>query len=72
MSAREKIIGMMAGDSEGSLRVVAGRVADEILAEHAHELASRIRTHSERDDLDYYSPQGMWEAANLIDPEVDG
>ncbi|MET9098320.1 hypothetical protein [Streptomyces antibioticus] len=36
----------------------------------AHELAEQIRTHADSDDLDYYSPQGLREAADLIDPEV--
>ncbi|MEU2996892.1 hypothetical protein [Streptomyces sp. NPDC006863] len=41
---------------------------DQLLQEHAHELAERIRKHADRDDLDYYSPQGLGEAADLIDP----
>jgi hypothetical protein len=38
VSARERIIGLIAGDSTGSLRAKAEKVADEILAAHAREL----------------------------------
>ncbi|MFD3815012.1 hypothetical protein ACFWRZ_08090 [Streptomyces rubiginosohelvolus] len=41
-----------------------------MLQEHAHQLAEQIRAHADRDDLDYYSPQGLGEVADLIDPHT--
>ncbi|MGW4603751.1 hypothetical protein ACWENS_10820 [Streptomyces sp. NPDC004532] len=49
---------------------VSEEEATELMHGYAHELAERIRTYAERDDLDYYSPQGLGEAADLIDPQV--
>jgi hypothetical protein len=49
----------------------ADAVVDEILNEHAHELAEKIRV--EAPDMgaeEYGSHQNVLEAADLIDPEV--
>ena len=46
--------------------------ASDLMNGYAHELADRIRTYADRDDLDYYSPQGLREGADLIDPEKTG
>jgi hypothetical protein len=74
VSAREKIIGLIGGQSPASpIRGIAERVADEILAEYAHELAEQIRAHSASLDAwgsGFYSVGGLGEAADLIDPEV--
>ncbi|GGY88736.1 hypothetical protein GCM10010327_19330 [Streptomyces nitrosporeus] len=72
ISAREKIIGLIGGqDPDGGLRRLAEEVADKILADHAHELAERIRT----DRCGETSPDAELcpcsaAAADLIDPEV--
>jgi hypothetical protein len=74
VSAREKVIGMMAGtDSDGELRRIAERMADEILAEHAHELAELIRwARDAYDNSEHHKIYGaMNYAANLIDPQVN-
>ena len=43
-SAREQIIGLLGGGSPANgLREIAERVADEILSNHARELAGKIR-----------------------------
>ncbi|GAA3018539.1 hypothetical protein [Streptomyces fulvorobeus] len=44
MTAREQIVGLIGGQNfDGGLRQIAERVADRILALHAHELAEQIR-----------------------------
>ncbi|MFF2864563.1 hypothetical protein ACFVSX_32365 [Streptomyces rubiginosohelvolus] len=44
---------------------------DRLLQEHTQGLAEIIRAHADRDDIDYYSPQGLGEAADLIDPPAE-
>ncbi|MFJ3084457.1 hypothetical protein ACIPJG_32535 [Streptomyces halstedii] len=68
--ARSQIVGLIAG-SDDIIRPIAERVADSILAVHAHELAEKIRTQKKTlvgcsEWLD-----GMDDAADLIDPEVE-
>lgn len=64
IAARDAVEGQMADDGDGHL-------VDELLDAYAHELAEKIREHAGSDGLDYYSPQGLYEAADLIDPEPD-
>lgn len=67
MSARDKIAGLFPGKPHLGLRV-----ADEILDEHARELAAAIRKKVEEDDA--WRPKwqvGMHDAADLIDPDEE-
>lgn len=77
MSARERLIQVFSGGHE-SQRQTAAAVADDILNEHAHELAEMIRadiipaldeygTLEQQAEIDGYRG-----AANLIDPEEYG
>lgn len=61
MSARSRLMGM-----QGAVCGDIGKIADEILNEHAHELAERIRSESVCPNEE----DGMLTAANLIDPEA--
>lgn len=63
MSARTKIIALMGGG-------LAGQVADEILNDHAHELAEKIRNSEWLRDFTDDHMSDCNAAADLIDPEV--
>jgi hypothetical protein len=64
MSARGKIMAMFPASP-----VTAARVADEILAEHARELAEKIRTTDLPEiHVDMFDNGTQW-AADLIDPD---
>ncbi|MGP3940478.1 hypothetical protein [Streptomyces sp. 6N106] len=47
---------------------VATQIVDNLLREHAHELAEKIRAADFGDP--YYTGTGQHDAADLIDPEV--
>ena len=62
MSARDKIAQFIPGP-------MGYKVADEILADHARELAAAIRSEGEHNSYAYV---GGWEwAADLIDPDEE-
>ena len=65
--SREKFIDAL--KSRGMWHEGAEWVIDANLNAHAHELAEKIRAAAD-DEQDYYQPQGMYAAADLIDPEV--
>ncbi|MEV7250235.1 hypothetical protein [Streptomyces cyaneofuscatus] len=49
----------------------ANNLIDELLREHAHELAEKIRTKADTfSDWDFTTRRDMRAAADLIDPEV--
>jgi len=62
MSAREKIAQFFPG-------LTGYNVADEILADHARELAAAIRDEGEHGGYEYVS--GWVWAADLIDPDQE-
>ena len=65
MSARQKFLDVLAGLSH-ELRV---QIVDEILNDHAHELAGKQREAiCKTDDPVYYESAAGW-LPNLIDPE---
>lgn len=67
MSAREKLIAVLA--IHESNRAAMAPLADEILAEHARELAAAIRSEGDPGSYEY---TGGWEwAADLIDPDEE-
>jgi hypothetical protein len=69
MSAREQIIGLMAGaGADGSLRERCEAVADRILEIHAHELAEVQRAYAKTMGNQEWAT-GAYIAADLIDPE---
>lgn len=72
-TARELIIGMMAGSGSGTrLHPLAEKVADEILGKHAQELTDRINAHERVVDSDQFSHQedayyaGLSDAADIV------
>lgn len=64
MSARDKLMSLM-----GANRNLAEKVADEILNDHAHELAEAIRSEATRAATVAWA-EPMFIAADLVDPEV--
>ncbi|MFD4234285.1 hypothetical protein [Streptomyces sp. NPDC058542] len=68
--ARDQIVGLIAGSDE-RIRPIAERVADSILAKHAHELAEQIRNMDA--GVIHMSGRRVSDidvVADLIDPEV--
>lgn len=77
-TARQLIIGMIAGDGSGTgLHNIAEKVADEILAKHAEELASQINGYSRDIGPDDFSHQedayyaGLRHATYILRGEMD-
>ena len=68
MSAREKLIAVLA--IHESNRAAMAPLADEILAEHARELAAAIRYEAGGDHNVYAELDWSW-AADLIDPDEE-
>lgn len=65
MGAREKLMAFF----PGSMPITAAKVADEILNEHARELAAAIREEAPSMGADEYgSYQNVLDAADMIDP----
>ena len=70
-SAREQIIGLLGGGSPANgLREIAERVADEILSNHARELAGKIRTEAAEWDGWPEKQVAMGFTADLICPRA--
>lgn len=51
-------------------RAPVHQLIDTFARDYAHELAKAIRNAAD-EEQDYYAPQGMYQAADLIDPEVE-
>ena len=79
-TARDAIIGMIAGDGggEGRLADMAARVADEILDRHVKELTAKINAYERVIDSDQFSHQedayyaGLSDAVDILTGDMDG
>lgn len=57
--------------SQDKYPAVVDREIDAFKAEVLRGAAAKIREYADSDGLDYYSPQGLRDAADLIDPDKD-
>ncbi|BDM70585.1 hypothetical protein HEK616_40720 [Streptomyces nigrescens] len=73
VNVRGELVAMVCNGCSGASEEAAEQWADDMLREHARQLAEEIRTHIDdiiREHGIGYTDGGWYGAAKLIDPEV--